>query len=65
MKYLISFIGGALVSLLLFGSSDTSECKSGFKVIGQPEQMEVIYIPDSSFDLNKHRAFIETREFTQ
>ena len=32
------------------------------KVEGLPEQMEVIYIPNSSFDYTKHKLFIDSKE---
>lgn len=38
------------------------ETKVNCKVEGLPEQMEVIYIPNSSFDYTKHKLFIDSKE---
>ena len=60
MRYFVGFIIGLFIAVVLYNSSDdTTTCS----VIGQPEQMEVIYIPDiADFNMNKHKLLIDSKE---
>lgn len=46
---------------IFFGHKESSHCK----VTPVSEEMEVIYIPSKSYDMQKHKVFLDSKDFIQ
>ena len=60
MKYFAGFIIGLFIAVVFYSNSkNKTECN----VIGQPEQMEVVYIPDmENFDYQEHKLLLDSKD---
>lgn len=60
MKYFAGFIVGLFIAVVFYNNS---ESKTRCNVIGQPEQMEVIYIPDiENFDYKEYKLMLDSKD---
>ena len=60
MKYFAGFIVGLFIAVAFYNNS---ESKTRCNVIGQPEQMEVIYIPDiENFNYKEYKLMLDSKD---
>ena len=60
MRYFAGFIIGLFIAIVFYSNS---ESKTECHVIGQPEQMEVVYIPDTeNFNYKEYKLLLDSKD---